>query len=118
MTRKSSKAKKLELATAYTDKHGRKRVKGSKELKGTQAYPLNFGAAHARAFHGSQGIIVGDMNTGHALDPDDTESEPEGLADLSNECLDDIMYGRKWFSNSSGENQLPLSTSSSSCAPR
>ncbi len=35
----------------YTDEQGRKRCQGTKHLKGTQAYPEGFGAAHAQAFH-------------------------------------------------------------------
>lgn len=112
------KDNKLHLTTRYKDKNGKACVMGGRDLKGTQAYPLNFGAAHARMFHAAQGTIVCDMNTGHALDPDDTESEPEDLAGLSNECFDDVMHGRVWFSNSTGENKLALSAASSSSAPQ
>ena len=41
--------------TTWTDESGQKRAQGTAELKGTQAYPEGFGAAHALAFAGHFG---------------------------------------------------------------
>ncbi len=42
---------KTETSQRYTDPEGNKKVKGGRELKRTQAYTLEFGNAHACAYH-------------------------------------------------------------------
>jgi hypothetical protein len=74
-------------ASHYYDNTGKKRVVGTSELKGTQAYPAGYGAAVATLWRSDTEV----------LDPDD-ETTPvninQGLALLSNvdptawECMD------------------------------
>ena len=45
----------VQTTTRWLDPDGKKRCQGTAELKGTQAYPEGWGAAHALAFHSCQG---------------------------------------------------------------
>ena len=92
---------KLVTADKYTDAAGRDRCVGSSALKGTQAYPLGFGAFHALSFHewGVRGVSVQPVH--HPM-----------LEDGSPECLRDLEDPSfSWDSNVHSDYALVLSPS-------
>lgn len=98
---------KVETMSSYIDKKGKKRSAGTAELKGTQSYSLNFGAAHALAYHETCLHEVQTALPGNTLNPDDSEEEPLVNNDNS---LDDIRLNKPdmWHDNAAGEQQLQL----------
>ncbi len=95
----------------YEDKNGRKRCHGSSELKSTQSYSMNFGAAHALAYH--EFVIT---HLGHHFrDAPGVPIDMETLAMVDEnldlpDSFDDILKGEpdKWHNNKSGERKLTL----------
>jgi hypothetical protein len=99
----------VETAVKYQDKKGIKRCHGSAALKSTQSYSMNFGAAHALAFH----KFVVDNNIDK--DKPGLALQLEHLGEHMPDCdlpdsFDDIIAGNrdKWHNNKSGEHKLVL----------
>jgi len=99
----------VETAVKYEDKRGIKRCQGTSALKSTQSYSMNFGSAHALAFHkfvvdnkvdkGQQGLLIDLQEVAKMAVPFDLPGS-----------FDDIITGQhdKWHNNKSGEDKLAL----------
>ncbi len=93
----------LELEGVHTtrrwiDAEGHRRVQGTSELRGTQAYPEGFGAAHALAFQASFGAV------GPGLEPRvATWPLPGGLQDLLPAPVLEAVKGAWWLRDFMGE---------------
>lgn len=98
---------KITTATQYIDASGKKRCAGTADLKATQSYSLNFGAAHALAYCRTCLDEVKTALPGNTLHPDDSDDEP--LVNVDN-SLDDIRLNQPdlWHDNAAGEHQLKL----------
>ena len=101
----SSSADCIQTTKIYVDARGQKRCSGTAQLKGTQAYPLQFGALHALAFKKSLHAHTVNKIAGPPLNPDDSEEEDPDV-----ECLQDIFDNNPglWDSNKMREEKLKL----------
>lgn len=106
--REAMRQQQVKTATVSFTSSGKRQCTGTKELKGTQTYPLAFGAAHANAFHDTLHDTVMQQRPGLHLDPEDTEGSEIG--DEDDECLQDVFTSNTthWDSNVKNESKLPL----------
>ena len=57
--RQALREDRMTTAVVYRDSEGRRRCKGGKDLKATQAYPFRFGLAHALAYQTAAAVAAG-----------------------------------------------------------
>ena len=107
---RSSHAK-AQTALRYVDSQGHKRVQGGPDLKGTQSYPLGFGAAHGHAY----------LEWRQRAPAPPGLAAPAGLLDNPRPwCLMDVEVGAtlRWHSAAELEEALPLRDRSTRCRSR
>ncbi|MCP4241933.1 MAG: hypothetical protein GY772_15365 [bacterium] len=108
----------VHTTSVKTDCMGIKRVQGSASLKGTQSYPVIFGAAHALCFQSAQASGSAGASTPTAAAPEATAAAAGALAQPAVDIwegeepwfLEDIRLWNPnyWHSNVQAEGQLHL----------
>ena len=77
-------------ATHWVSKDGKKRSRGSEDLKATQSYPTGFGCHHALAYIDEVPLVApSDSQPGLCLSPSDTESDSSMSS--ADSCLGDFL---------------------------
>jgi hypothetical protein len=90
---------KKHTSTPYIDSSGKPRTNGGPDLKGTEEYPMGFGARHALLYQEACGHFATEPKPGMPLEACDSDSE---IGEEDEACLRDFRDGFHTFEYNTG----------------